>query len=61
MDTVQKTIFYLFILGLALIGVGYYTGSTALIKQFFDSANSLDLTATGRKSDGTFANYPSGG
>lgn len=59
METVQKTIFYLFILGLLLIGVGYYAGSTALLRQFFTGVNTLDLTATGRKSDGTFANYPS--
>ena len=59
MDTVQKTIFYLFILGLVLIGVGYYVGSTALLKEFFGDANMLDLTATGRKKDGSFAGYAS--
>ena len=59
METVQKTIFYLFVLGLVLIGVGYYAGSTALLKEFFGDVNTLDQTATGRKSDGTFANYPS--
>jgi len=59
MDTVQKTIFYLFILGLVLISVGYYAGSSALLGQIFSGVNTLDMTATGRKSDGTFANYPS--
>jgi len=53
-----RTIFYLFIMGLALILLGYYAGANQLLKTIFSGANTLDLTATGRNSAGQFATYP---
>jgi hypothetical protein len=57
-DAAMKTIGYLFALGVLLILVAYYVGSTSVLGTIFSGANTLDLTATGRKSDGTFPAYP---
>jgi hypothetical protein len=61
MESVDRTIRYLFILGFVLIVVAYYVGSTGLLKTLFSGATSLDYAATGRTSSGTFAPYPTGG
>ena len=60
MDDLERTIRYLFILGLVLIVVAYYVGSTGLLKTLFAGVNQLDLTATGRNAQGQFAAYPGG-
>jgi hypothetical protein len=61
MDEVDRTIRYLFILGLVLILVAYWAGSQKVLQTVFTGANQLDLTATGRTASGTFAGYPTGG
>lgn len=58
MTTTEKTIRYLFILSLVLIGVAYYVGSTNLLKTGFSGLNQIGLTFTGRNAAGQFANYP---
>jgi hypothetical protein len=60
MNEVSKTIFYLFVMGVLLIIVAYWAGSTSVLKTLFSGANTLDLTATGRNSSGAFAAYPTG-
>lgn len=61
MDTLNQSIRYLFIIGVILILVAYYVGSTGLLNSLFAGVNTLDLTATGRTSSGTFAGYPAKG
>ncbi len=58
MDTVDKAMLYLFAMGVILILVAYWVGSTNLINSVFTGTNTLDLTATGRNSNGAFAAYP---
>jgi hypothetical protein len=58
MDSLNRTVRYLFIMGVILILVAYYAGSTGLLKTIFSGVNTLDLTATGRTSSGAFAGYP---
>jgi len=58
MDTLDTSMKYLFILAVILILVAYWAGSTGLLKTLFSGVNTLDLTATGRTSAGTFAPYP---
>ena len=57
-DTLGTTIRYLFIMGVILILVAYWVGSTGLLKTIFSGANTIDLTATGRTANGTFPGYP---
>lgn len=58
MDDLSKTIRYLFIMGIALIILAYYVGSTGLLKTIFSGVNQIDLTATGRDASGKFGAYP---
>lgn len=61
MDTVSKTIFYLFVLGALLIAVAYYAGTKQILDALFKGVNTLDLTATARDANGKFASYPTNG
>ncbi len=61
MDAFSQTEKYLFILGVILILVAYYVGSTGLAKTLFSGTTQLDYAATGRTQSGTFPAYPSGG
>lgn len=61
MDEVSRTVNYLFILGALLILVAYWAGSKQILTTLFSGVNTLDLTATGRNSQGQFASYPTGG
>ncbi len=58
MPEYERTIKYLFILALVLIGVAYWVGSTGLLGTVFSGVNTLGLTFTGRNSKGAFAAYP---
>ena len=58
MDTLNRTVSYLFILSLILIVVAYWAGSNAVLGTLFSGVNTLDLTATGRNAQGQFAAYP---
>ena len=58
MDTLNRTVSYLFILSLILILVAYYAGSNALLGTFFSGVNTIGQTYTGRDSSGKFAAYP---
>ena len=58
MDTVERTISYLFILSLILILVAYYAGSKALFQELFAGAVQVGNTYTGRNAQGQFAAYP---
>lgn len=58
MDTVQKAMWYLFAMGIILILVAYWVGSTNLFNTIFTGVNMLDLTATGRNANGVFGAYP---
>ena len=55
---VSKALFYLFVLGVILLLVGFYVGSTNLAATIFSGVNTLDLTATGRDAQGNFSAYP---
>ena len=57
MDSFDRTIRYIFIISLVLVGVAYYVGSTNLLNSIFSGTNSLILTTTGRTANGTFAGY----
>lgn len=57
-DEISKTITYLAVLAAFLIAVSYWAGLNNLLKTTFSGVNTLDLTATGRTSTGTFAGYP---
>lgn len=61
MSNGAKLFNYLFILALALIVLAYWAGANQLLKTGFSGVNTLDLTATGRNSQGQFAAYPTGG
>lgn len=56
--SLEKVVRYLFILAVLFILVAYYVGSTGLLKTIFSGVNTLDLTATGRTSNGVLAAYP---
>jgi hypothetical protein len=58
MDTLNRTVSYLFILSLILIVVAYYAGSQAVLGTLFSGANTLGQTYTGRDAQGNFAAYP---
>lgn len=57
-DTVNRALFYLFVLGILLLAFGYYVGSTQLLGTIFSGVNTLDQTATGRNAQGDFSGYP---
>jgi hypothetical protein len=57
----QRTIFYLFVLAVLLLVLGYWAGANQLAKTGFAGINQLGLTFTGRNAAGQFAPYPSGG
>lgn len=61
MDTLSRTISYLFILSLVLIVVAYWAGSNAVIGTIFSGTTAVGNTFTGRDSTGKFAAYPTGG
>ena len=61
MEEIDRTVRYLFILGLLLIAVAYWAGTNKILGTIFSGVNTLDLTATGRNSSGQFAAYPTGG
>ena len=54
----SRTIFYLFVLSVLLIVLGYYAGANKLAGTLFSGVNTLGLTFTGRNSSGQFAAYP---
>lgn len=58
MNEIDRTIRYLFLLGLALITFAYWAGANKLLGTTFSGVNALDLTATGRDAQGHFAGYP---
>jgi hypothetical protein len=58
MDTLNRTVSYLFILSLILIVVAYYAGSQAVLGTLISGANTLGQTYTGRDAQGNFAAYP---
>ena len=58
MDEIDKALTYIFWLSLVLIAVAYYAGSTKVLSTIGQQVGSLILVSTGRKSDGSFANYP---
>ena len=58
MDTLNRTVSYLFIISLLLMLVAYYVGANALLGTFFAGANTIGETYTGRDSNGKFAAYP---
>jgi hypothetical protein len=58
MDTLNRTVSYLFILSLVLIVVAYWAGSNAVLGTIFSGVNTVGLTYTGRDSSGKFAAYP---
>lgn len=60
METVDRTIRYLFVLAFVLIIVAYYAGANTLLKSGLAGVNTLDLTATGRNAAGKFGAYPTG-
>jgi hypothetical protein len=61
METLDRTIRYLFILSFVLIVVAYYAGSNKILGTLFSGTSQLGLTFTGRDSSGKFAAYPAGG
>jgi hypothetical protein len=60
MDTLNRTVSYLFILSLILIVVAYWAGSNAVLSTIFSGVNTIGNTYTGRDSNGKFAAYPTG-
>jgi hypothetical protein len=58
MDTLNRTVSYLFVLSLVLIIVAYWAGSNAVLGTIFAGANTLGDTYTGRNAQGNFAAYP---
>lgn len=54
----SRTVFYLFVLSILLIVLGYYAGANKLAGTLFGGVNTLGLTFTGRDSSGNFAAYP---
>lgn len=58
MDTVNKAMFYAFVLALILIAVVYFVGVRTDVGALGAAFNSLGLTLTGRDQSGQFAQYP---
>ena len=61
MESVDRTIRYMFILAFLLILVAYWAGANKVLGALFGGVNMLDLTVTGRTASGQFAAYPTGG
>jgi hypothetical protein len=58
MDTLNRTVSYLFVLSALLIVVAYWAGSNAVLGTIFSGVNTLGDTYTGRNAQGNFAAYP---
>lgn len=58
MGSVDRALWYIFILSLVLIGVAYWVGLKSDIGSISAALNSLVLYVTGRNSKGNFAGYP---
>ena len=54
----SRTVFYLFVLSVLLVVLGYYAGANQLLKTGIAGVNQLGLTFTGRNSQGQIAAYP---
>jgi hypothetical protein len=54
----SRTVFYLFVLSILLIVLGYYAGANQLLKTSIAGLVQLGNTYTGRDSSGKFAGYP---
>lgn len=52
---------YAFILIFVLIVVAYFSGTVQVVGTVGDNVNRILGTLQGRKSDGNFASYPTGG
>ena len=57
MDTVNKAMWYLFVMAVILVLVAYWVGSTNLASTIFSGSNSLLRTTTGQGANG-FNAYP---
>lgn len=57
MESIDRTIRYLFILAIALVVLAYVAGSNQLLGTLFSGVNNLGLTFTGRNAQGQFAGY----
>lgn len=57
MDTLNRTVSYLFILSLVLIAVAYWAGTNSVLTTLFSGVNTVGQTYTGRNSQGNFAGY----
>ncbi len=57
METFDRTLRYLFVLGIAFLFLAYYAGANQLLGTSFSGVNSLGLTFTGRNSQGQLAGY----
>lgn len=60
MSTVDKLLWYIFVLSAFLIAVVYFVGLSTDAKTVLGAGQSFLNTVTGRKSDGSFAGYPTG-
>lgn len=60
MNTVDRLLWYIFVLSAVLIGVVYFVGLSTDAKTVLGAFSGLLKTVTGRKSDGSFAGYPGG-
>ncbi len=58
MDTINKAVFYLFVLAFLLVAVAYWAGTTGILSTIFAGVNSVGNTYTGRNPAGVFAAYP---
>lgn len=54
----DRVVWYLFILGLALLALAYYVGLKSDASAISAALNSLILNITGRTKNGQFAGYP---
>jgi len=54
----SRTLWYMFIIMLALIAAVYFVGVVTDARAFFAGVNQLVLSLTGRDSSGKFAQYP---
>ena len=60
MDTIDRSLQWIFAISLILVLVAYWAGTRGVLNAFFTGFNSLLLTTTGRNAQGQFAAYPSG-
>lgn len=62
METVDRFLFYMFILSLLLIAVAYYAGTQGVVSSVGSALGKLFLIGQGRNpATGQFASYPGGG